>query len=285
MNIFVTGSTGFLGSYFRKHTLGTEHTFIYGTTSKINHTNYLQFDDLYANINDGLQGYKIDAIVHFASVIPQTFESAIFELFEKNIHMMNNLYQYAITHKIKKFIYCSSFGSMDHPEDLDIKDFYTMSKIGAEHFCKMMESKNIDAVSLRISAPYGEYSTVKNVINIFIDNALNNKDIFVYGSGKREQNFTYAGDIIHAIILLLNSHVSGTYSIVSKENTSMLQLAKTIIRLTSSGSKIILNQHKDPQEGYRPMYDYKNACKDFGYIPQYSIEDGLKRYLDWYISQ
>lgn len=285
MKILITGSKGFLGTYFKNNFSIDNHELIYGTTSKSNNDNYKVFDDLYQNIEEVLFNKKVEAIIHFASIIPKTFDETNYKLFEDNVKMMKNLYEYAIKNHLKKFIYLSSFGSMDNPKLLDIKDFYTMSKITGEHFCSMMESKNIDAVSFRISAPYGEYSKVKNVINIFIDKALKNEDIGMFGTGSREQNFTYAGDIINAIDSVLNRSINGTYEIVSQENISMLNLAKLIKTLTSSDSKIVFNNEIDPQENYRPSYNFQKAYNDFGYKPKYSLEDGLKNYIKWYLNK
>ena len=146
----------------------------------------------------------------------------------------------------------------------------------------MMNKQNISVSSFRISAPYGEYSKVKNVLNIFLDNALKNKDLCIYGTGKREQNFTYAGDILQAIELAVEKNVKGTYEIVGQNNISMLELAKKIIEITDSKSNIVFTGKEDTQENYRPNYSFKIAFDDFQYFPKYSIEDGLKKYIEWY---
>ena len=198
--------------------------------------------------------------------------------------MMNNLYKFSVNNNLKRFIYISSFGSMDHPKILDIKDFYTLSKITGEHFCSMMNFKGIHAVSLRISSPYGEYSKSKNVLNIFINNALKNEDIMVYGKGTREQNFTYAGDVSNALELILNKKkVSGTYDIASNQNISMLNLAILIKSITKSKSRIIFNNRKDLQENYRPKYNSKKANKTFGYKSKFNLKIGLQKYIKWYL--
>ena len=100
---------------------------------------------------------------------------------------------------------------------------------------------------------------------------------------RREQNFTYAGDIVNAINLALNKKVNGTFEIVSQDNISMLGLAKLIKTLTFSESKVIFNNKVDPQEDYRPKYSSKKAYDSFGYKSNYSLEDGLKKYIEWYI--
>jgi len=288
MKIAVTGSNGFLASYFRKFTNISSDKIIYLTTS-IKNKNFsktekiIKCETLYGDIEKKLRLQKINTIIHFASVIPKFFKNADDRLFFNNIEMMNNLYKFSVKNKLKKFIYLSGFGSMDHPENLDIKDFYTMSKITGEHFCSIMNFKKIDAVSLRISAPYGEYSKNKNVLNIFLNKALKNEDIIVYGKGSREQNFTYAGDILNALELILKKKISGTYNVTSNQNISMFNLAKLIKEITKSKSRIVFNNKVDPQESYRPKYNSKKAFKTFGYKSKFDLKDGLQKYINWYL--
>ena len=284
MNMFVTGSNGFLGTYFRKNNKMQNCDIIYGSRSDNNFT--LRFNDLYSNIFEKVNNKKIDIIIHFASVIPATFQSANFEnTYLPNVKMMNNLYKFSVSNQIKKVIYISSFGSMKEPDKLDIHDFYTMSKIAGEHFCSIMETNGIQTASLRLSAPYGEYSQTKNVINLFIEKAIKNDDIEIFGSGKREQNFIYVQDIINAIELCAEKDVSGIYDIVAEHNISILNLAEIILKLTNSESSIVFHGRRDPQEGYKPKYTYDRALTELGFKPQYDIERGLKKYINWVVGK
>jgi nucleoside-diphosphate-sugar epimerase len=282
VKIAITGSNGFLAQYFKYFT-NINHKNICFLTTSTPEEGQILCKDLYSDIEEVLVSQDIDTIIHFASVIPISFGETDYELFLKNNEMMNNVCSYSIKKKLKKFIYLSGFGSMNSPKLLDIKDFYTMSKITGEHFCSMMESYGIETASLRISAPYGEFSKARTVINIFIEKAIKNETIEIFGTGKREQNFTYAGDIVNAIELTLENKVFGTYSIVSEKNTSMLELAKKVIELTDSASEIIIGKKNDSQEDYAPEYEYKKAKLELGYEPKYTIENGLKKYIKWFI--
>lgn len=281
MKILLTGSTGFLGNYI-KNNINNKYIVLYGTTSNTNNEDYLKFDSLYKDIEKVLENETIDCIIHNAAIIPKNFDQATYELFLDNTEMMKNLYEYAKKSHLNKFIYLSGFGSMNEPKLLDIGDYYTMSKVVGEHFCSMMNKEGINATSFRISAPFGEYSYIRNVLNIFIDKALKDENLTLYGTGSREQNFTYAGNILNAIELALDNNVNGTYEIVGERSISMLELAKTIVKLTDSKSKIIFSGLEDSQENYRPTYSFKKAFDDFGYYPKYTIEEALEKYLKWY---
>lgn len=284
MNVLVTGASGFVGKNIQKH-LGNKYELINISTSK--NKNYVKISKNFDDIHEKLKDRQIDCIIHLASVIPQNFNATNFkDILLPNAVMFDNLYNFVVEKNIKKFIYISSFGSMEDYKNYKIKDYYTLSKIYGEHVCSMMEARNIQTASLRIPSPYGPYSNPKSVINIFIENALKNLDINVYGSGKREQNFIYVEDIIQAIELFINAEnrIDGVYSIVSEKNTSMVDLAQMVKEICNSKSKIIVGKLKDSQENFRPQYDCSRAHNKTGYKPNYNIYTGLKKYIEWYVN-
>jgi len=286
MNILITGINGFIGKNIKEKLKDDKRSkYFFGTTSDIE--DCVQFQKNYIGIEEKLQNETIECVVHLAAVIPNLFTNVEFDdVFLPNALMLDNLYKFSLKKNIKKFIYMSSFGSMEDYKNYKIKDYYTLSKIYGEHVCSMMEARNIQTASLRIPSPYGPYSNLKSVINIFIENALKNLDINVYGSGKREQNFIYVEDVIKAIELFVNTEnkISGVYSIVSEKNTSMLDLAQMIKEICESKSKIIVGKYRDAQEGFRPEYDYDRVYRENGYKPDYNIYTGLKKYIEWYVN-
>lgn len=284
MNILITGASGFLGKNIQEH-FHTRYRLICVSTS--NKEPYIKLTKNFDNINERLADINIDCVIHLASVIPTNFKDADFhKCFLPNTIMLNNLYKFMILKNIKKFIYISSFGSMEDYANYKIKDYYTLSKIHGEHICSMMESAGIETASLRIPSPYGPYMKEENVINTFINNALNNLDINVYGSGKREQNFIYVEDVIQAIekFIITKNGINGVYYIVSEKNTSMLELAQVIKQICNSESRIIVGKYEDPQEFFSPQYDYNRAYCEIGYKPNYNIYSGLTKYIEWYIN-
>ncbi|WP_238858847.1 MULTISPECIES: NAD(P)-dependent oxidoreductase [unclassified Clostridium] len=285
MEILITGSNGFIGkNLYDYYKYDKTNNYIFGTTSQLN--GFVKFNNYYNNMEEILVNAKIDCIIHLAAVIPSSFESADFnDVFLSNANIMNNMYEFSIKNGIKKFIYISGFGSMEDYRNYKIKDYYTLSKIHGEHVCAMMENKGIETASLRISAPYGKGSNKKSVINTFINNSLNGLDINIYGTGKREQNFIYVDDIIHAIELFVttNNKINGVYSIIADKNTSMLNLAEIIKSICNSKSKIKIGKYDDIQESFKPSYDYDRAYREVGFKPKYNIYDGLKKYIELYV--
>lgn len=283
MNVLITGASGFIGRNLKSYI--NDKFNVTSISTKID-LDYTKVSENFSDISVKLIKENFDCIVHLASVIPNDFSQTNFNnSFLPNAIMMDNLLNFTIEKKIKKFIYVSSFGSMEDYKNYKIKDYYTLSKIHGEHVCSMMEAQGIQTASLRIPSPYGPYSKAKNVINIFLERALNNEDLNVYGSGRREQNFIYIEDVVRAIDLFLstNNKLDGIYNIVAEDNTSVLDLAYIIKEKCDSKSKIIVGNTPDIQENFIPEYDYFRAFNTVGYKPKYTISSGLDKYIEWYV--
>ncbi|GAK60664.1 putative UDP-glucose 4-epimerase [Candidatus Vecturithrix granuli] len=282
MKILLTGSTGFLGTFIRNRTSLQKTNFIFGSTSDC-HSNHdlVRFQSLYQEAEKLIKD-DLFAIIHCAAIIPSSFSAATYEeVFLPNIQMMENLCQLAFQKHIRKFIYISSFGSMQTPEQLDIRDYYTLVKITGELYCRMQEAHGIQTASLRISSPFGEWQHQRTVVRIFVEQALKNEPLEVYGTGSREQNFTYAGDVLAAIEAVVKApKISGVYNIVGPESISMLKLAQTIVNISGSSAPIVCGRQPDPQELYRPEYNYTRAKRELDYSPC-SLEKGLTQYIAW----
>jgi nucleoside-diphosphate-sugar epimerase len=282
MTLLITGSCGFIGQYLYHTGVLKEFNVIWGTTSNFEKSrDYIKFDSLYSNISDVLKDTRVDVIIHLAAVIPQTFEASSYELFRQNTLMMEHISRFALSKKISKLIYTSTFGSMNSPASYDIKDYYTLSKITGEHFCSILNSKGISTLALRLSSPYGEYNNRNSVIKIFADRALSNKPIEVYGTGSRVQNFIYVGDVAGSILKCIQVQDFGVYSVVNNQNTTMLELATRIVEQASSTSEIIVGQNPEPNAESLVEYQQSRSVEVLGYNLQYTIEKGLSNYLHW----
>jgi UDP-glucuronate 4-epimerase len=283
MTVLVTGSSGFLATYFRAHNSLRDQSFIYGTTSQSPSPEMRKFARDYSDVSSVLSEDDVDYIVHLAAEIPASFAATTFEgTFLPNVRMMNNLYDFALTKGVKKFIYISTFGSMTDAARLDIKDFYTASKISSEHFCAMLTAQGIQSASLRISSPYGEYANKQTVLNLFVKRALNNEDLNIYGTGSRSQNFVYAGDVVQAIERCFAKDINGVYSILGARNTPMLELAETAVKATGSQSRIVVGEKPDPQEGFSFPHSIDARTRtELGYEPTFDLRTGMQRYVSW----
>ena len=281
-NILITGSNGFIGQYLHKYFKYKNANLIFATTSNSTGKDFCKVNSLYSNISTVLENISIDVIIHAASIIPKSFSDSNFKLFQDNTIMMNNLSEFAINRQVEKFIYLSSFGSMTNVLKYDIKDYYTLSKISGEHICAIMENYNIKTASLRLTSPFGEFCTAKNVLNTFVDLALKEQDINVYGSGQRKQNFVYAENINRCIQKCIECETQGIYDLVSETSISMINLANLIKKITNSKSKIVLGLHDDPLENVKLCNFSLNRLKsELNYNEDIPFEIALSEYIVW----
>jgi UDP-glucuronate decarboxylase len=121
------------------------------------------------------------------------------------------------------------------------------------------------------------------VVSNFIMQALQNKDITIYGDGKQTRSFCYVDDLINAFILMMHSpsDFTGPVNIGNPGEFTMLDLAEKIISLTKSKSKIIYQPlpSDDPRQR-KP--DITLAKKELNWEPRVSLEDGLKETINYF---
>jgi len=121
------------------------------------------------------------------------------------------------------------------------------------------------------------------VISNFIMQALLGKDITVHGRGNQTRSFCYVDDLIDAFILMMNTaeEVTGPINIGNPSEFTILELAKKIIALTGSSSKIVrLPLPEDDPKQRRP--DIQRARDTLGWEPAIGLEEGLKRTIQYF---
>ena len=118
----------------------------------------------------------------------------------------------------------------------------------------------------------------------FISQALNNKPITVFGKGSQTRSFCYISDMVEGICRLMNSSVNDPVNIGNPGEYTILQLAKEIIRLTGSKSKIVFKPLPVDDPKVRQP-DITKAKKLFKWQPKVELEEGLIRTIKWFKKQ
>ncbi len=121
------------------------------------------------------------------------------------------------------------------------------------------------------------------VVSNFIVQALKNQDITVYGVGSQTRSFCYVDDMIEGIIRMMNGpdDFIGPLNLGNPDESSILQLAETIIRLVGSRSKIIFKPlpQDDPLQR---QPDITMARKNFDWQPKIDLDEGLKKTIEYF---
>jgi len=116
------------------------------------------------------------------------------------------------------------------------------------------------------------------VISNFIVQALKNKDITVYGDGRQTRSFCYVDDLVEGIVKMMGSREDfvGPVNLGNPNEFTILELAKKIIKLTDSKSKIIYKPLPEDDPKQRQP-DIELANKELKWEPQIQVEEGLKK--------
>ena len=121
------------------------------------------------------------------------------------------------------------------------------------------------------------------VISNFIVQALKNKDITIYGDGSQTRSFCYVDDLVEGIIKMMNNREDfiGPVNLGNPNEFTILELAKKIIKLINSKSKIIYKPlpEDDPK---RRQPNIELAKKELKWEPQIQVEEGLKKTIDYF---
>ena len=129
---------------------------------------------------------------------------------------------------------------------------------------------------IRLDGIYGR------VIPRFIDQALKNQPLTVFGDGSQTRSFTYVTDQIEGLLRLaaLDAAEGQVINIGNVNEITVLELAKTIIHQTGSGSS--LSFHPLPEDDpLRRRPDITRAKEILGWVPKASLEHGLERTIEW----
>ena len=169
---------------------------------------------------------------------------------------------------------------------IGIRSCYDEGKRCAETlFFDYFSQHQTDIKVVRIFNTYGPrmHPNDGRVVSNFIVQALQGKDITIYGDGSQTRSFCYVDDLIDAMVRMMATEAgfSGPVNIGNPTEFTMLELAEMVLRLTASKSKIVHQPlpSDDPQQR-QPNIDLAKA--KLGWTPKVSLEDGLKETISFF---
>ncbi|MDW5562361.1 MAG: SDR family oxidoreductase [Methanomassiliicoccus sp.] len=163
---------------------------------------------------------------------------------------------------------------------------YGVSKLAAEHYCRVFyEVYGLPTVSLRYFTVYGPRMRPDLAISIFTGRLLRNEPITIFGDGSKTRDFTYIDDIVDANIRLLRTGEAdgGVLNIGGGSAVSIADLAKKLKALTGSRSEILYAE-KQMGDAEHTLADTALARRTIGFEPMTSIDEGLRKFVQWYAS-
>jgi len=168
---------------------------------------------------------------------------------------------------------------------IGIRSCYDEGKRVAETlFMDYHRQNKVDIRIVRIFNTYGPrmHPNDGRVVSNFIVQALENKDITVYGDGSQTRSFCFASDLIEAILRMMEQTESiGPINIGNPGEFTILELAEKVIKLTGSKSKIV----KQPLPSDDPKQrkpDISKAKKILNWEPKVNLEEGLAQTIEYF---
>ncbi|MFT4576454.1 MAG: UDP-glucuronate decarboxylase [Polaribacter sp.] len=172
---------------------------------------------------------------------------------------------------------------------IGLRSCYDEGKRCAESlFVNYHQQKNVKIKITRIFNTYGPNMDINDgrVVSNFIVQSLKGKDITIFGDGTQTRSFQYVNDLIEGMIRMMNSEDSflGPVNIGNPNEFSMLELAKAIIKLTNSKSKVIFKPLPidDPKQR-QPNIDLAKKMLN-GWEPKIELEEGLSKTIEYFKS-
>lgn len=245
-----------------------------------------------------LDSLSLDVLIHLAAGISIPESMAVPEDYFQN----NEYGTFQLIHRLLKtknhpfFIYASTpevYGNpqyvpMDIYHPMDPRSIYAVTKLATEKHCEALKKwYGYPIITIRNFNTYGENQNVGNysaVIPAFIKNALQGKPLIIEGDGRQTRDFQYVKDAVKAYKLVLENRekiVGKIFNIGTGMQTTIEDLAKLIIKLCNSSSKLIYRKGRDI-DLYNLEADFTETTKLVGWKPQYSLEEGLRRTIKWY---
>ena len=304
MKSLVTGCVGFIGSHLVDKLLEQGYEvmgmdcftdYYHREIKDKNIENALKnsnFELINENILNMDKFPEVDYVFHLAAQAGvRASWGKSFEIYTKNnIEATQKLLEFYKGRKIKKFVYASSssvYGDAELPmrEDSLLKPVspYGVTKLAGENLCYLYwKNYGVPTVSLRYFTVYGPRQRPDMGIHKFVKAILNGDEIVVFGNGTQTRDFTFIDDVVEANTLAANNQVEGeVFNVGGGSRISVNKLIKLLEEIIGKEARI---KHIEKQKGdvRDTLADTSKICNEINWKPMVKIEEGLKRFVEWY---
>ena len=295
MRVVVTGGAGFIGSHIVEHFQGKAEVRVLDNLRSGHMHNLAGFTCEFLNgsildralVRKAMEG--VDYVFHLAAMIsvPESMDKPV-ECTEINTIGTLIVLEEAARAGVKKLTFSTSAAIYgDNPVTPKVetmfpepKSPYAITKLDGEYYCGMFAREGrLQTACLRYFNVFGPRQDPKSqyaaAVPIFVDKAVRNEPIIIYGDGEQTRDFIYVKDIAAAnVFFATQCHETGVFNVAYGRRITINDLARTICQLTGSSSEI---RHAPSRAG-----DVKHSLAAVdrllatGFTPQGSLAAGLE---------
>lgn len=313
--VVVTGGAGFIGSHTVEKLLGQGCRVVvvddFSTGKRENLASVRDNERLTiieADVSDGLwsclsahvrKAGPVQRIIHLAAQtsVVRSVESPLHDL-RANYTSTMNIADYARRNQVKRVVFASSAAVYGDVETVPVSESqdpaplspYGLHKLASEQCLRYHATVHqVPASVFRFFNVYGPRqdpnSPYTGVISIFINRALSNLPLTIFGDGTQTRDFVFVGDIARMLVRACLSDRPGfsLANLGTGNATSVSQLAQEIVRLCGASSTI---QHGPARAGeiMHSLAAIAQARELLDYAPEIALADGLAETVSWYRS-
>ncbi|MED0652876.1 dTDP-glucose 4,6-dehydratase [Anoxybacillus geothermalis] len=312
MNLLVTGGAGFIGSNFVRYMLNKYPEYkivnydLLTYAGNLENLKDIQENPQYVFIKGDIRNYQlvdyivkfhhIDVIVNFAAeshVDRSISDPSVFV--KTNVLGTQVLLDVAKANNIQKYVQISTdevYGSLGdtgyftEETPLAPNSPYSASKASADLLVRAYrETYGLNVNITRCSNNYGPYHFPEKLIPLIITNALEGKELPIYGDGQHIRDWLYVKDHCAAIDLVIHKGKPGeVYNIGGHNERTNNEIVHLIVEKLGVSKSLIKYVSDRPGHDRRYAIDPAKIMTELGWKPQYTFDKGIEETIQWYIN-
>ncbi len=312
MKILVTGGCGFIGSNFIRYFLKTYPNYYFINVDKLTYAGNLEnlsdisnsprYHFIHGDIADPVRmeevvGKGIDAIVNFAaeSHVDRSIEdpSAFIKTNVFGTFVLLEAIRKVFPKQKIRFLHISTdevYGSLGEKGAFTEEtppapnSPYSATKTAADMLIRSYyKTYGLPVIITRCSNNYGPYQFPEKLIPLMISNAIEDRELPIYGDGMHVRDWIYVEDHCRALDVVLHHGKEGEiYNIGGQSERPNLVVAKTILDRLGKPHSLIRHVKDRPGHDRRYAIDFSKIVRELGWKPTITFEEGIRLTIEWY---
>lgn len=313
-SILVTGGAGFIGSHLVDRLLADGHrvtvidnfnSFYDPAIKRANcapHRDFKSYRLIEGDIRDAdavarcFDRQEITEVIHLAAmagVRPSIADPVLYQ--QVNLVGSMNIFEACRRHGIKKLIFASSssvYGNNDKVPfsetdfvDNPISPYAATKKAGELMAYTYHHLYGIKTACLRFFTVYGPRQRPEMAIHLFTDRIYRGEEILMFGEGGSRRDYTFVDDIISGILACRSyTYDFEVFNLGRSDTVALAALVEKIERVLGKKAAVRVKPNQ-PGDVRQTFADISKARAMLGFEPRTSIDDGLRKFADWYLNK